>query len=406
MYSRLKIVRAILALIICAACFVDAADRIILDDGTVIVGKVISQTKESVTYQKDGTTAVVEKARIKKLELDVEVDKYYLAAVDESSADKKIMYLLRSIEQFPDSERSRAMLARLYLLRNETVQADALIKGRRGDLYSVERGIAAVRAGRPRTALRDLSEADERRLDERQVIDRAVGMSLALALTGDFSGARAALDRLGDKKTEAGRSFRELAYDQPIGSFVRALTALDEARKKGLPAATNELYRYILPAGADAAEIAQRIALDEREHQRRFGVSLEAGGGNLVTVLLDWNFSGPFSVGMSAGFDHWQENISNVTVRQTLMNCSVFAAYRVIGSPHEMYSIDVRLHAGYSFLYLAPPFDTLSHALELTPSAVAGVYNVYAVVSCLVFFPVSGGPALLPQLGIGYRFDF
>ena len=81
-----------------------AMDRITFADGQTIQCKITKQTKEEITYVKDGKETTVRKSDIYKTELDIEEDKFYKAAAGLRDTDKRIKYLAQSMKSFPDQD--------------------------------------------------------------------------------------------------------------------------------------------------------------------------------------------------------------------------------------------------------------------------------------------------------------
>lgn len=98
-------------LFILLAASLTALDRITVDDGSTVECTIISQSAESVTFEVNGEQRTLPKSDIKNIELDIDVDKFYNAAVNENDREKKKRYLKRSIELFPASKKNRELLA-------------------------------------------------------------------------------------------------------------------------------------------------------------------------------------------------------------------------------------------------------------------------------------------------------
>ncbi|HBE04103.1 MAG TPA: hypothetical protein DC049_16750, partial [Spirochaetia bacterium] len=79
-------------------------DRIIMTDGTIIVCNITSQTEEIVSYAADGLSKTVPKENISSMQLDIDVDKYYLAYESAETTDKRLIYFFKSREAFPNQD--------------------------------------------------------------------------------------------------------------------------------------------------------------------------------------------------------------------------------------------------------------------------------------------------------------
>lgn len=97
-----------------------AIDQIELENGTILLVEIIGQDAETITYQKEGGTFTIDKAQVKGLKLNVEVDKYLQRAISETNAEKKEIFLQKSISIHSNSQ-SKKILTDYYV---ETLQHD------------------------------------------------------------------------------------------------------------------------------------------------------------------------------------------------------------------------------------------------------------------------------------------
>lgn len=395
----------ILALLMAFMRPLSALDRIALDSGEVFECEIVSQTRESITYRRDGVTAAVDKTQVKKIELDIEVDKYLNAALTSDDMQQKENYLRRSIETFPGRSRSRAELAVLLLVSGKRDEAKSLIAGRSGADIDVVRALVELTDGRPRRALRTLGSVDARALDDIMRSRAAVIRAIALALTGDTAAAQTNLALARTASSEAAAALlRDLSGGKTPGDLRRELENAERDGRNTVAAAS--FTAFLAAPAAVPAEVFAAALKRDLENARPFSLSLEALGGSLVTVLFDWQFIAPFAIGAAAGFDYAVNNTNGSNYHQFLFNASVYGAYRIIASEHDMFTLDARLHAGVS-IYTIPQIGYTLPALELTPSVQAGMYNAYLVLSGIIMLPLDGGGIeFIPQLGIGYRLRF
>ena len=70
-----------------------AVDRITLNDGRELMVFIRSQDKEKVVFDYQGSIFSRPKEQIKTIKLDVDIDKYYLAAIKSKDYKKKGIYL-------------------------------------------------------------------------------------------------------------------------------------------------------------------------------------------------------------------------------------------------------------------------------------------------------------------------
>ncbi|MEK6795268.1 MAG: hypothetical protein AABZ39_10850 [Spirochaetota bacterium] len=380
-----------------------AADRIVLENNEIIECTVLSQTKDTVTYEKNGQSTTIEKSQIKKLELDTEVDKYYRAARETSDNAKRILYLEKSVAQFPNSGTNRLFLVKTYLSMGSVEKADAAASGG-GNESRLAQGLVRLKEGRPRAAARHLASVDVTRIDPSDAACRDIALSIARALSGKLDGARAALIDAGKRDT-ADDGLAILTKGVSISEYDNALSQLETSAAAKRPIATNSMVRFAAGTSSPGEKFLQNLRDDAREDNKRYDLCFEAGGGNLITILFDWRFLAPFSAGAAVGFDYGQEQTNGLFIDQYLFNGSVYGSWEFLKA--DYFSLETRLHFGVSFLYLAPSTYG-SFALELTPSIIAvSTINVYLIVSSIFMLTLSDVSfAWVPQIGLGYRLSF
>ncbi|HBE03581.1 MAG TPA: hypothetical protein DC049_14095 [Spirochaetia bacterium] len=107
-----------------------ALDKIILDTGAELTGTVTENCPEYLVLSQNGKTMRIEKEQVKSLLLDIDKDKYFLAAQVQTNLDSRELYLKKSIASFPGQDYNTAALADLYILRGTYAAAAELVKGK------------------------------------------------------------------------------------------------------------------------------------------------------------------------------------------------------------------------------------------------------------------------------------
>jgi hypothetical protein len=107
-----------------------------------------------------------------------------------------------------------------------------------------------------------------------------------------------------------------------------------------------------------------------------------------------------FEAGLGTGFDLSSERIGDADYTLFLMNASLLGSWHMLRK--DSLDLLLRLQAGEDFLFAGKKYSTA--AFDLTPAFQAGYKNIYAVVSGVCIFTKKF--AFVPQLGIGYRFEF
>jgi len=85
-------------------CILFPLDRITFRDGTTLTCTIHAQTGDSISYFTDEAVQEVAKELIASVQLDIEIDKYYIAAEKTSDPERKIQYFLQSISNFPGQD--------------------------------------------------------------------------------------------------------------------------------------------------------------------------------------------------------------------------------------------------------------------------------------------------------------
>lgn len=392
-----------LYLFLLAALLAHAADRIILENNEIIECSITAQTKDNVTYVRNGQTVTLEKSQIKKIELDTEVDKYLRAARETKDIAKRITYLERSVAQFPNNETNRLMLVQDYLTIGAVEKADAVARDG-ADASRLAQGLIRLKEGKPRKAARLLSSVDISRIESEDAACRDIALSIARALSGRFDAARASFVDA-QKHDGAADGLQILANNASIAEYDNALSELERAARAKLPAATNSMIRFASGTLSPGEKFMKNLLDDAREDNKNFDLCFEAAGGNLITVLFDWRFVAPFSAGVAVGFDFNQERTNGLFIDQYLFNGSVYGAWEFFTS--DLLTLETRMHFGLSFLYLAPSTYG-SWSMEITPSVIVvspiNVYLLFNSIFMLAFSDMSF--AWVPQIGLGYRLSF
>ncbi|MBI4976977.1 MAG: hypothetical protein HZC28_05810 [Spirochaetes bacterium] len=154
-------------------------------------------------------------------------------------------------------------------------------------------------------------------------------------------------------------------------------------------------------SGAASAVKASEVKQPVDSSVRSWALSLEAGNGAIIGTTLEYRF-GLFGIGAGAGFDYSIERIVAVDYPILFFSGSAIAFFHFLDESD--FIIDGRLRAGYSFLQTLTAVATYGGGIELTPEVLLGVYNIYAIGSCVFLF--SKEINIIPQIGIGYRLRF
>ncbi len=134
---------------------------------------------------------------------------------------------------------------------------------------------------------------------------------------------------------------------------------------------------------------------------KHWALSLEAGSGNILGLSFTrQNLSGPVDIGVGAGFNFQKQDIEAEKYNVYYINGNVFSRYKFIDK--NSFQISGRLQLGFNFLSAGGTLSTQSW--ELTPGALIGFKNMYAAFSCALLLTKEF--TYVPQIGLGYRFQF
>ncbi|MBI4977278.1 MAG: PEGA domain-containing protein [Spirochaetes bacterium] len=282
-----------------------AKDRITLDNGDIIECSIVSQTNDMLTYAQNGVQKQLDKSKLKKLELDIDIDKYYLAAMQESDPKLKLLYLRKSKTHFPENTKSRAQLSQLLVLKGERKEAAELCSNQNVPEFAVSRALIALTEGRANDAIDTLSGIDETKLEDSDRAALVVTRSFAAAFTGDTAGA---VSNLAQAKIQAPEQSAALIRSLTGGKSPAEYRKTLESAVSNTNAAANVLAVAGLmqpPAVPNAPSFKTNVLIAARTAVRRSGVlSVTLADASVrAAVYIDGRESGstPFSMTLTNG---------------------------------------------------------------------------------------------------------
>jgi tetratricopeptide (TPR) repeat protein len=133
---------------------------------------------------------------------------------------------------------------------------------------------------------------------------------------------------------------------------------------------------------------------------KNWALNIEAGAGNILGLsFARQNLIKSLDAGIGTGFDVSEETAGTEKVSLFMMNFNAFGLYRFY--ENNNFIIAGRLQLGYNILQ-AGSFPT--GAMDITPAVLGGYMNFYAIISGVLL--LTNETAFIPQIGIGYRFQF
>lgn len=393
-----------------------AADRIEFENGLSIECAILSQTGDAVLYEKDGVQKAVEKTEIKRIELDVGIDKYLRAARLTTDTAKRVLYFERSIQAYGENPVTRQGLFYAYLADGQLAKAEAQLFTA-GPNDAVARALIIMKAGRPRTALHHLRGLEAFHLSPSERRHEKAARAFSLGMLGDLDGALAAMR---DLTNQDGGALAPLPFtaEATTGQLLRALEGL---KRPGGAAGSNDsaaLFRMLSgsrepsPAFVAAVREERQSLVDSpvaraavAAKKRPFAFAVELGSGSLASFSVGWTPARRFALGLVAGFDVGKSTTLEQNLDQVLWNAGVWGAWNALKL--GAFNFDLRLSVGYLDLSL-PLSGTREGAWEITPAMVLVTpLRFYVTVSLLCLLPTFGPPIdPVPQFGMGYRFPF
>ncbi|MEK6796493.1 MAG: hypothetical protein AABZ39_17075 [Spirochaetota bacterium] len=367
----------VLALVLLMAMAADAHDRIILTDGTVIDCIITRQTADDITYEKDGTPVTLEKSHIHEVMIDTEIDKFFNAAERIDTLEKKIHYLVKSVQNFPGKDYNRLKLAEVYISADILPPAEEILKGEEAPPYRLLQAFLLVKRNEPARAEERLSRLNASQFEAAALVQYYIINSLCQVA---------------------------------LGNADKAIAFMTKAKEANLV-----VFRGMFPemnrAESEAAYERRLIAMKERPNTERspdtnnyFLVGVEGLNGYIASAYALFRpvipGIGRFGFGAGIGFDYSGDvSILDAKYDALLFNANLQAVYEVIDL--TVFQLSVRLKAGYNVLAID---DYLHGSFELTPELLIGAFNLYVISSCSFVF--LDNIAIIPQLGFGIRFSF
>lgn len=136
----------------------------------------------------------------------------------------------------------------------------------------------------------------------------------------------------------------------------------------------------------------------KESNNKKWAITLEAGNGSIFGITSYYRIN-KFGVGIGAGFDYSNENIDENQYSLFLFSSTINGIYHFLGD--DVYQIDGRLKFGYNYLSVN---EFSMSGIELTPEILMGYKNIYGIISGVILF--ADETYFIPQIGVGYRFQF
>ncbi len=283
---------AALLLLFPAVC--GAVDSIVLETGATIECKIIRQTGEEIVYEKDGKTVTLRKSDVRSIDLDTDIDKYFKAAENADSAEKKILYLTKSIQNFPDRDANKLTLAKVYINENMLDKADDVLRGHDTPPYRMLSALVLLRRGDRAGAERMLSSVDRSALDKPAQVNAAIITAFVRLDAGDITGAMAAVNEGKTLDREFAKRFESFSSKERTADFEKRLVAARDTKAAEETAKKKK---------ADEDADKERIASQTRKFLSSIdlGIRIPCSFNTIFTASTGMWMGISFGGGLSAG---------------------------------------------------------------------------------------------------------
>jgi hypothetical protein len=351
----------------------------------------------------------IDKSEVRRLEMDIEIDKYLRAALLSEDPERRVFYLEKSIEKHPASSKTRRLMFHSYLANCQIEKAESVESLYGGDA-AVALGILELKRGRLSQAKSILEKALRHRLSVQDSSSARAALAFSLAMLSDLDGAAKSLKSLSN--TEGLSSPIPFTARATVGSVLGMVQAFRHSRTEDRHSNAMAFLRHLNdPIGLQTNVLEEFLRERERvdtlerpatTNTRRMSLSIEILGGGLFSLAWDLDRRAPWSLGLAAGMDTEIAAIPDSGAGPTLVYASVFAKWNPLAKRVSSFLFGTRFHVGASVFSM--PGASPVAALEFNPSLQVGFIYLYITFSLLALISFSGvDPALFPQIGFGYR---